>query len=335
MGIFDFLKSQWSAGTITPEDRQKMFWYLKRKTSYTAWKRESDVFDRFAKLFGKQVKEQPHAPGYMGGTDWPDFYPRVLKAQVCYEQGLDRLKQGDRTVWLYNERGILDDATTISSHWHCELINNGMRGDHTYDGKYVEEMKQAMRLFFIAKNDTGYIQPMMACTPAPEFWGEFLIEKINTTNHPLILPDVPVPENEIVVRTDEEVPVFGIYEPQIKEGCLNYLLAGTPAPVLWGKEAGQQFNVKWRLIWEDKRYLDGTVPIEEMDYFPPEAEAKIITELAKIPVEVQNITAFTEDQCPKEGNWVPIGQLDGKIKLKKGDVMPRYLDGWTTWVWVE
>jgi hypothetical protein len=335
MGIFDFLKSQWSAGAITPEDRQKLFWYLKRKTSYTAWKRESDIYDQFTEIFTKQVKEQPHVPGDMDGTDWPFAYPSVLKAQVYYEQGLERLKQGDRTVWLYNERGILRDAHSEANTWHSEIIYNGPREDHCWEGKYIEEMRRAMRLFFISTNDTGYIQPRMAGTPASEFWGEFLVEKINNTSHPMILPDVPMPEDEIVVRTNEEVPVFGIYEPQIKEGCMNYLLAGTPAPVLWGKEAGQQFNVKWRLIWEDKRYLDGRIPVEEMDYFPPEAEAKIIAELPKIPVEVKDTTAFTENICPKDGDWVPIDQLDGKITLKKGDVMPRYKECWTTWVWVE
>jgi hypothetical protein len=116
---------------------------------------------------------------------------------------------------------------------------------------------------------------------------------------------------------------------------MNYLLAGTPAPKYWGKDGGEDFDVKWRLIWEDNRYLDGRIPVEEMDYFPPEAEAKIIAELPKIPVEVKDITAFTENICPKDGDWVPIDQLDGKVTLKKGDVMPRYNECWTTWVWVE
>jgi DUF2075 family protein len=36
---------------MSVEDRKRMFWYLKRKTSYTAWKREADSFDRFANIF--------------------------------------------------------------------------------------------------------------------------------------------------------------------------------------------------------------------------------------------------------------------------------------------
>lgn len=70
----------------------------------------------------------------MEGTDWPPFYPEILKAQVCYEQAMERLLTGDRTIFLYNGRGIMVDATILSVSWHTELVNNGARGDHTYDG---------------------------------------------------------------------------------------------------------------------------------------------------------------------------------------------------------
>jgi len=137
MGLFDLFKTQWSAGKMTPDDRKKIFWYLKRKTSYTAWKREADAFDTFAVIFKKQVVEEPIAKAVMsiGNTDWERFYSQILKAQVLYEQGLARLLQGDRNVWLYNDRGILGDAGTISNSWHSELVSNGARGDHFHDGR--------------------------------------------------------------------------------------------------------------------------------------------------------------------------------------------------------
>jgi hypothetical protein len=80
MSIFDLFKSKWLAVKTSEEDRKKIFWYLKRKTSYTAWKREADIFDRFADVFEKQIREQPHAPGLMDGTDWPPFHSKVIKA---------------------------------------------------------------------------------------------------------------------------------------------------------------------------------------------------------------------------------------------------------------
>jgi hypothetical protein len=66
--------------------------------------------------------------------------------------------------------------------------------------------------------------------------------------------------------------VFGIYEPQVKDGCMNYLLQNIPAPTL-AYERGSNQSVVWRLIWEDTRYLDGTIPDEEALYFPPESES--------------------------------------------------------------
>jgi hypothetical protein len=291
MGLFDIFKTQWSAGKMTPDDRKKIFWFLKRKTSYTAWKRKADAFDAFAVIFKKQVVEQPHAKGLMDGTHWKPFYSEILKAQVLYEKGLARLFQGDRSVWLYNDRGILGDAGIISNSWYSELVNNGARGDHTYDGKYVEEMTDAIKVFDIASRDAGYEQSMMADAPAVHWWGEGMYCILNNEmcprhpepgwprlklasliEYPSPLPEIPVAEKEVLIKTGENTPVFGIYEPQVKDGCMNYLLQNTPAPTL-AYERGSNQPVVWRLIWEDTRYLDGTIPDEEALYFPPESEA--------------------------------------------------------------
>ena len=51
---------------MTNDDRRKIFWYLKRKTSYMAWSREVEIFDRFADVFEKQVREQP----IVAGSTW-------------------------------------------------------------------------------------------------------------------------------------------------------------------------------------------------------------------------------------------------------------------------
>ncbi|PWF48509.1 Imm71 family immunity protein, partial [Massilia glaciei] len=231
MSIFDIFKPKWSEGQMRPDDRRKIFWYLKRKTSYTAWHREADAFDRFANIFERQVREEPVAlpNNSICETNWERFYPDILKTQVLYEQGLERLKQGDRSVWLYNERGILRDATMNASDWHCYLVTNGPRGDNFFDGKYVDAMTDATRIFFDATQDTGYVQSMMSDTPAPELWGTGWYEKFSKMPIPAHLPDVPEPHIDVFLRTGEMVTVFGIYEPQIKDGCMNYLLAGAEA----------------------------------------------------------------------------------------------------------
>lgn len=336
MGLFDIFKTQWSAGKMTPDDRKKVFWYLKRRTSYTAWKRAADAFDAFAVIFKKQVVEQPHAKGLMDGTYWEPFYSEILKAQVLYEQGLERLLQGDRNVWLYNDRGILGDATTISNSWYSELVNNGARGDHFYDGKYVEEMTDAIKRFDATSDDLGYLQSMMADTPAPECWTTFWYDRFSKLPLPVPLPDVPVPAAEILVKTNDEVPVFGIYEPQVKDGCMNYLLAGTPAPKLEITDGtyvvGQPISVIWRLIWEDTRYLDGSIPEEEALYFPPEVEA-IQPTVISVSSDIQP-SAPTGALCPQSGNWVVLDDINGKQAFQKGERLPRYQERDVIWLLV-
>lgn len=80
MAILDFLKAKWSPGAITEEDRQRLFWYLKRKTSYMAWKREADRFARFVAILEKQVKEEPSFKDKWGDTlKWEPIYVDALK----------------------------------------------------------------------------------------------------------------------------------------------------------------------------------------------------------------------------------------------------------------
>lgn len=272
MSVLDIFKSRQGGARMTDDDRRKIFWYLRRKTSYTAWSREVEIFRRFADVFEQQVREQPIVAGSMFESDWTPFLAKVNKAQALYGEALERLLQGDRTVFLQNSRGAMVEATILSEYWYVELINNGPQGDHTYSGKYVPAMEDLMREFFLAVADRGYLQPRMADTPAPEAWDSFWPALYAQLPLPARLDDVPCPLGETVIRSGAEVPVCGIYEPQIRDGCMNYLLGGTSAPTLWetdGVEStGNVLSVDWRLIWEDRRYQDGSIPAEERQYFP-------------------------------------------------------------------
>lgn len=352
MGLLDMFKSKWSAGEMTEDDRKKLFWYLKRKTSYTAWKREADAFDKFATVFEKQVREEPIAKAgefSLEDMDWQERYREILKCQVLYEKALAQLKQGDRSVWLYNERGLMDDARTISMNWYVELVNHGQQGDHFFDGKYVEAMTEAIKDFYPTVYDTGYLQPNMAGGRAPEWWGEAMECILNNEAYPRRLdmgvtpsklaaylkfpnplPEVPVAQNEVLIRTGDDAPVFGIYEPLVKDGCMNYLLQGVPAP--FHRDAqGEKLSVTWKLIWEDDRYLDGHISNEEEAYFPPQPKPKALD----TPVASDLLSASTGQPCPKDGNWAVMNDLQGKATLQKGQPMPQYQGRDVLWVYGE
>ena len=272
MGLFDLFKTKWTSKNMTGEDRQKMCWYLKRKTSYTAWKREADAFDRFADIFERQVIEEPTPKPEMTvwGMEWDSSYPEILKAQVLYEQALSQLRQGDRSVFLYSSLQQMYEALDVARSWYSNLVDHGPRGDYFFDGKYVDAMIEAIVDFFEVSHDAGYHQYDLTGEVAPEVWSATGQKKLSQICFPEVLPVVPTPARELLIRTGQPVPVCGIYEPLTTDGCMNYLLANVAmAPKLCGIGFFSEYPtlVNWRLIWEDTRYRDGIIPADELDYF--------------------------------------------------------------------
>lgn len=156
-------------------------------------------------------------------------------------------------------------------------------------------------------------------------------------------PKNPSPEGQVL--SGEEIPITGIWEPWCivppttesvlgglldrlsgkpsvpetpvvtsKVGCPNYFLAGTTAFEYETDGTGDKVKVAWRLLWEDTRYLDGTIPEEESTYFEPHAPAP-----EQRPVV---LTAMPGEPCPESGEWYSVNWEDRKAVLKKGEPMP-------------
>ncbi|PRG87783.1 hypothetical protein C6V08_35575, partial [Burkholderia gladioli] len=49
-------------------------------------------------------------------------------------------------------------------------------------------------------------------------------------------------------------------------GCFNYFIRDIRAPGLRNHESRTVVQTHWRLLWENKRYSDGTIP-DESQYF--------------------------------------------------------------------
>ena len=99
---------------------------------------------------------------------------------------------------------------------------------------------------------------------------------------PADLPEVPEAVGP-VIKSGEKVPCDGIWEPVAIErskwlgvvpvggrvfrnrGCFNYLVRGTRAPNVKG-QVELVMRTRWRLLWEDKRYVDGVIS-DESSYF--------------------------------------------------------------------
>ena len=349
MGLMDMLKFGWAGSGMSQNDRKKIFWYLKRKTSYTAWLRTAEAFDAFAVVFKKQVKEQPYAPGSIFGPfNWEEHYVDILRGQVMFEQGLAALRTNDHSVWRNNDRGLLDDALMIANHWYNELIYGGERMDHQYFGMYLDELKTAIEAYSAAWDDIGYLEPDVMDTPASEHWGEWLQCTLNHEMFPRNpdpgfpqriygslmvfpnpLPDLPEPAQDLRLKTGELVTVDGIYEPQVKDGCMNYLIKDTAAPLL-AVERGEPRPVLWKLVWEDVRYIDGQIPAEERMYFQPESAPQIAQSIVTSDV----VFKLSGEVCPLDGHWAVMDELNTKLELRRGVRMPQSHGRDVTWVWV-
>lgn len=133
---------------------------------------------------------------------------------------------------------------------------------------------------------------------------------------PAVLTSCP-PKNESnegQVISGDEIPLDGIYEPWFFTGgigCPNYLLRGQTAHQYQPEGSNDLVPVRWRLLWEDHRYIDGSVPTEEAHYIKVEAE-----------VPTTAISAFSGDPCPQTGNWRSPRLSNRQEYVERGQPMP-------------
>jgi Immunity protein 72 len=390
MALFDFLKSRWSAGKMTEEDRARRFWALKSFTSFTAWKRCRDRYAVFVALMELQCKEEPI--GRLGPTEFAKYkakveqwvrdgefparaldnleddhrtdwdsgtYARVLEGLSQYDRGLAQLGKGDRGVFLHNSRGLLEDAVDSANHEYEIYYMGGPKGGDgmVFYGKYVPAMKAA--LLWATEHgsfNAGGLQPAMAELSAPSVWTEprdvpgpnggkmhmpgSHVALMEATAHVKDLPRVPAPTQDVLVQTGEPCPVFGIYEPQVRDGMMAYMCQGQEA-YRYGEPCSAPragAAVAWKLIWEDRRYRDGAIPDEEKHYFPedntpPDFTRLVGVELANDWRSDQLVVQRSGESARYTGTWVAQDDLHGRVFWRQGDPLPPHKGMSVDWVY--
>ena len=293
-------------------------------------------------------------------TEWDSrTYARVLEGLSQYDRGLAKLKQGDRGVFLRNSRGLLEDAANSAEHEYEVFYMGGPKGGDgmVYYGKYVPAMKAA--LLWASENgafNAGGLQPAMAELSAPSVWtvprdvpglnGAKIhmpgshVALMEATAHVKDLPRVPVPTEDVLVRTGEPCPVFGIYEPQVRDGMMAYMCQGQEA-YRYGEPCSAPragTTVTWKLIWEDTRYRDGVIPEEEKDYFPddntpPDFSRLVGAELANDWRSDQVVVQRSGEQARYTGTWASQDDLHGRIFWRQGDPLPQRRGTAVDWVY--
>jgi Immunity protein 72/Immunity protein 71 len=348
---------------MTEQDRSKVFWLLKKYSSYTAWKALGDAYFAFSDAYYTAHKLRTvrdiHAPDRKEMDEWmAGHLKEVLDGRIGFEQGLPRLKQGDRSVWRRTSRGAL--AVGGNKIYFIGQIMN--EREFVLDWmKNKSDVQHALLVLDERNKGLGSVTERLP-ERGKATWGEKSVFDpfYGPFNFPPQLPEVPHPTN-IVIATGEEVPFDGIYEPEwgplpdapnrglldkIKTllgnkpslmndqggdglatvrhrdiGCMNYLLSCTQAPLYQDGELDPAIPVHWRLIWQDTRYLDGVIPDEEVEY------------LAAVSESVRQYLRCEAGQpCPAEGEW-STPALQGTRHFKQGEMMPDLKSDYGQTIW--
>jgi hypothetical protein len=314
-------------------DREALFWWLKRNTAYTAIEHNAKLWVRFVAEWEKWLRSQDDPYEHMIET-----FKYALDTQAYYERGLKRLRAGDRSAF----------DRTSSEGWLAK-VNTALPG---------RRMEWDGRIELIAQQDGVPIDVLRSYYKAHDAAmavGHTI--SYSALNHPrrraarpllAALPfdsTLPEPQWSVAIKPGGRAPRDGIYE-QVDAGGhivggMAYFIKGQVSdsedglefgPNRWDQTHQRSNDFHWRLLWEDTRYKDGTIPEEEQHYLTPEQSLAI-----QSPAEDVNLRCEANQPCPRTGFWFTPAQADSRQHFEQGQLMPSLGGdyGQTIWQWDE
>jgi len=298
-------------------ERRQIFHLLKKHSSWTAWNRILSYYQKWADITEESVRiadnngllpKKIYPPDYttppgvrddMGQTSiyYRDFVD-ILKGLALFDEGVRRLGKGDKRVFTRDEAsGLFARAGSYTNYYFTAKgkLEDGEIG--------WQETTPLMKEFFEALSDLG--DAGSECARYIYERKQYRSPEVNAASfrygldEMVFLPQLPYPDplpelpeifDIVEIKTGEEIPCTGIWQP-VKNGqpicAMNYLHEGTfarqavqlykadPAnknidrDEYYTIDEGYIFEIKdvtWRLLWRDNRYEDGTIPAEEENY---------------------------------------------------------------------
>ncbi|UNK63181.1 Imm72 family immunity protein [Buttiauxella ferragutiae] len=311
--------------------RRQVFWLLKRLSSYSLWKRKRDAWAIFAATYEQAVKTWPeNDPDALD----PNNLVRIYEALCLYDQGIEELGKGHRHVWRTNGDlyQLYKPVDIVKSRFFGRYHERGIQ-----EWPYPPKVEQINKLRLAEEYaGTEYItepQDMVANITNVNFlFSDILYEsEFYSLPRPIFPKNLPMVPNEQkkMISTGDIVPCDGIWEPGklsldfkwkvipvgigdfVNKGCFNYLISGARAPFInvFESHEMEKKSIEWRLIWEDTRYCDGTIP-DESEYFLDDNPGK-------------RITCRSGEHCPHSGRWATIaGGQQQFAHVEAGKLMP-------------
>lgn len=346
----------------TEAERRQIFYWLKQVSSWTAWNRILTYYKTWADAAEESVRLADNN-GLLEKSSIPyDDYVFILKGLAHFEEGVNRLRQGDKRVFQYNAHGDFAMAKRAPHYW-----NNGIWGRGEFVINYEntpcwDEFEHALKKLNAALNECAadILERSNLDSPAPAFYGIWHKETMPRLPFPALVPEIPSVVDDILVRTGQIVPFSGIWEPvEVPHskglslfrrpppkgpfscvGCMNYLHGGSPAPQATQRTAESQalhhVVVTWRLLWRDDRYEDGSVPEEEQGYRFLQPDPDVATQ-AFMPTSSSTradplVVATSGQTAPCSGRWLLQDDLQVSTEMKEGHPVPEHQGRSVKWV---
>lgn len=277
------------------DERQKMFYWLKKISSLTAWCRIFEIYKAWADVTEESLRKAVEL-GWSDKTSLPESdYALILRGLKRCEKGVLRLSKGDKRVFKFDGNGEFVMAGRILSHWaqmktRIEDGENGINEAHT---PLWLEFIDALGRAHMCWQECAFqiLEPRYLDEPALTIYNEWTMTYLKKLSFPRVLQAIPEPQDNVFIRTNDYTPYSGIWEPIVADvpkrsllsllskapmpqapfkimGAMNYLHAGSKAPKINVdlEDDEVSLNTTWRLIWRDDRYNDGLVPEEEAEY---------------------------------------------------------------------
>ncbi|MFT3721152.1 Imm71 family immunity protein [Pseudorhodoferax sp.] len=271
-------------------ERKQIFCWLKQVSSWTAWNRILGYYKAWADAAEQSVRAADNAGILEKSTISYDDYVYILKGLAHFEEGVRRLRKGDKRVFQYNAHGEFAMAGRAPNHWSIGIWGRGEMGIDYEHTPHWEEFECTLKQLNAASGECGMVilESEHLDAAVPNIYGVWLQENLPKMQFPRMVFDIPDPSEDVLIRTGKVIPYTGIWEPVnnpkpkgfslFKQppsrgpfpvvGCMNYLHGASPAPraKLETETESLRADVTWRLLWRDDRYEDGSIPEEERDY---------------------------------------------------------------------
>ena len=356
---------------MTNDDRRKVFWLLKKYSSYTAWHALGDAYYAFADAYMQAIRLVDHSQADKDDEDaLADEAKEILDGRLGFEHGLPRLRQGDRSVWRRNSRGALLVALRSINFIDKILDESEFVLDWMKNKDEVLDKHRALDFWcggtgsVTERKAEDQVAPLNASNALviihPDYgW------KLNDPayhNFPPTLPEVPHPSTT-VIDTGAEVPFDGIYEPEwgpmqdpSNSGLIDKLKAafggkpsltntGDPQAGLATTRRAETGCMNYLLahtqapLYQDGE-LDKPMPVtwrliwkdeRYLDGVVPPEEAEFLAPASETPVE--RLRCEAGQPCPREGWWFTPAKLDSRRHSKQGEAMPDLKSDWGSVIW--